>query len=74
MENEPHLYLGLSGLANRPQEMAKKYNNLLNFLGPELMLIEFERFIDNEEFNDLISQIEDTLFENDIISPNTKKL
>jgi hypothetical protein len=62
MEN----YLGLSGIVSHSNSITDRYNKLLNLLGPESMLIQFERFIDSDELKDLILFIESNLFENNI--------
>ena len=69
-ENKYHVYLGYSGIANMPQDIATKYNNLLRFLGAEEMVVQMERFLNESEFSDLIESIEDNLHENNIKSPN----
>jgi hypothetical protein len=58
--------LGIAGLVSHPKEVTEKYNKLLEQIGTEGMLIQFERFMDTEEFIDLIIQIEDNLLENGI--------
>lgn len=63
-------YMGISGIVSHPQYLADKYNILLDQVGIEGMLMQFERFIDTQELLDLIVQTEDNLFENGI-TPNT---
>ncbi len=62
--------MGISGIVSHPQELADKYNKLLDQIGMEGMLMEFERFIDTQELIDIISQTEDNLIQNGII-PST---
>ena len=64
--------MGISGIVSHPQELADKYNTLLDQIGMENMLIEFERFIDTQELIDIIRQTEDNLLQNGI-NPNTIK-
>jgi len=56
--------LGISGLVNHPSEVADKYNKLLEQIGAEGMLLQAERFLDTQEFIDLVTHIEDNLREN----------
>jgi|688.fasta_scaffold33863_11 hypothetical protein len=55
------VYLGVSGVVSLDPAKASRYNALLKILGVEGMLEQFERFIDNNELADLITQIEDNL-------------
>jgi hypothetical protein len=55
------VYLGLSGVASLDQSLSIKYNSLLAHIGTEEMLIQFERFIDDNELADLINQIEENI-------------
>ena len=48
-------------VSHDPQKV-DKYNKLLDLIGVEGMLIQFERFIDDEELSDIITQIEDNLY------------
>lgn len=56
--------MGLCGIVSHPQDLTDKYNILLDKIGVEGMLMQFERFINTEELNDLINQTEDNLIEN----------
>ncbi len=65
--------MGISGIVSHPKYLADKYNILLDQIGAEGMLMQFERFIDSQELIDLIVQTEDNLYENGI-TPNTHKI
>lgn len=56
--------LGIAGITSHPVDVNNKYNQLLEIIGVEGMLIECERFFDTEELKDLIAQIENRLNEN----------
>ena len=62
-------YLGLAGVVGHEEQLTKKYNALLKAIGSEAMLIQFERFVIDEELNDIIKQTEDNLIENGIKLP-----
>lgn len=62
-------YLGLAGIVSHDKEATKKYNALLQLLGAEEMLIQFERFLNEEQLNDIIIQAQDNLYENGIKLP-----
>lgn len=61
--------LGIAGIVSFDQSRTQKYNKLLKFIGTECMLIQFERFIDERDLDEIISQTEDNLFENNIQLP-----
>jgi len=63
------VYMGLSGVVSLDPTNSTKYNKLLDLLGAEGMLMQFERFVDDSELSDLINQIEDNLLENQIQKP-----
>ena len=65
MENTIN-YLGLSGIVSLDKDDTIKYNQLLKSIGAEGMLIQFERFLNDGMLSDLIAQVEDNLFENNI--------
>jgi hypothetical protein len=58
--------LGIAGITSHDQEKTLKYNKLLKYIGAEGMLINFERFIDEGELEQIIVQVEDNLLENNI--------
>ncbi len=55
------VYLGVSGVVSLDSSLSIKYNSLLTLIGTEGMLVQFERFIDDNELSDLIIQIEENL-------------
>lgn len=59
-------YLGLSGIGSFSQKNTEKYNKLLSILGSEGMLIQFERWMDENDLKSIIESIENNLEENDI--------
>ena len=61
--------LGIAGITSHDQEKTLKYNKLLKYIGTEGMLINFERFIDEKELEQIIVQVEDNLLENNIKLP-----
>jgi hypothetical protein len=61
--------LGLAGIVSLDQEDTIKYNKLLKYIGTEGMLIQFERFINDQDLMFLISQVEDNLLENNVRLP-----
>lgn len=61
--------LGIAGIVSFDKSRTQKYNKLLKLIGTEGMLIQFERFIDERDLDDIISQTEDNLFENNIKLP-----
>jgi hypothetical protein len=61
--------LGIAGITSHDQEKTLKYNKLLKYIGTEGMLINFERFIDEGELEQIIVQLEDNLLENNIKLP-----
>lgn len=61
--------LGIAGITSHDQEKTLKYNKLLKYIGTEGMLINFERFIDEGELEQIIVQVEDNLLENNIKLP-----
>ena len=60
------VYLGVSGVVTLDPAKAETYNKLLNYLGVEGMLTQFERLIDDGDLADLINQIDDNLYSNGI--------
>jgi len=58
--------LGISGIVSHDPVLTQKYNQLLRLIGTEGMLTQFERFIDHEELDGLITQVEENLLENNI--------
>ena len=60
-------YLGLSGIGSFSQKNTEKYNKLLSILGSEGMLIQLERWMDENDLKSIIESIENNLEENDII-------
>jgi hypothetical protein len=60
-------YLGLAGIVSLDKDDTIKYNQLLKKIGAEGMLIQFERFLNDAMLSDLITQIEDNLFENNVL-------
>lgn len=60
-------YLGLSGIGSFSQKNTEKYNKLLSILGSEGMLIQLERWMDENDLKSIIESIENNLDENDII-------
>ena len=63
MSDNKSKYLGISGVVSHDPQKVDKYNKLLDLIGVEGMLIQFERFIDDGELSILITQIEDNLYE-----------
>ena len=61
--------LGIAGIVSFDQQRTMKYNKLLKYIGTEGMLIQFERFIDERDLDEIISQTEDNLLENNIQLP-----
>jgi hypothetical protein len=61
--------LGLAGIVSHDKEKTSKYNKLLQYIGSEGMLIQFERFMDDRDLDEIISQTEDNLLENNIELP-----
>ena len=62
-------YLGLAGITGYSADMVDKYNALLEMLKPDGILIQVERWLDNDELVSLITHIEDNLRENSIALP-----
>jgi len=58
--------LGIAGLISHPAEVTSKYNRLLEQIGESGMLLQIERYLDTDEFIELISSVEDNLIENGI--------
>jgi hypothetical protein len=69
MKKVSNEYLGMTGAIGFDKTLTEKYNKLLDKIGTDGMLEQFERFIDEGELKDLISQAEDNLLENDIDLP-----
>ncbi len=61
--------LGLAGIVSHDKEKTSKYNKLLKCIGSEGMLIQFERFMDDRDLDEIIRQTEDNLLENNIVLP-----
>lgn len=61
--------LGLAGIVSHDKAKAGKYNKLLKYIGSEGMLIQFERFMDDRDLDEIIRQTEDNLLENNIKLP-----
>lgn len=59
-------YLGISGVVSHDDKDAKEYNTLLELLGTEGMLIQFERWIDGNDLSEIIKFTKDNLYENGI--------
>jgi hypothetical protein len=55
------VYLGVSGVVSLDPSLSIKYNSLLALIGTDGMLVQFERFINDNELSDLIIQIEENL-------------
>lgn len=64
---------GWGGLSGHSYEIVAKYNTLLELLGPVEMLIQFERFVDDEDLSGLIMSVENNLKENGIELPYQTK-
>jgi hypothetical protein len=62
-------YLGLAGITGFEPELVFKYNALLEKLGADGMLMQLERWIDNDDCRWIIDHIEDNLHENRIDFP-----
>lgn len=58
--------LGVAGVSSHTEKNVNEYNKLLNILGVEGMLIQFERWIDEEELEQIIQFAKDNLRENGI--------
>ena len=61
--------LGISGIVSHDPLLTQKYNQLLILFGTEGMLTQFERFIDHDELDGLITQAEENLIQNNIDLP-----
>jgi hypothetical protein len=61
--------LGLAGIVSHDKAKTSKYNKLLQHIGSEGMLIQFERFMDERDLDEIIRQTEDNLLENNIELP-----
>lgn len=62
-------YLGLAGVTGHDPDFAFRYNALLKKLGADSVLMQVERWLDNEELESLVAAIEDNLGENGIALP-----
>ena len=60
------VYLGVSGVVTLDPVKAETYNKLLNYLGVEGMLTQFERLIDDGDLADLINHVDENLYSNGI--------
>jgi hypothetical protein len=67
MENTTN-YLGIAGIVSLDKDNTIKYNLLLDKIGAEGMLIQFERFINDEMLSDLIEQVEENISTNNKIN------
>jgi hypothetical protein len=72
MENTTN-YLGIAGIVSLDKDNTIKYNLLLDKIGAEGMLIQFERFINDGMLSDLIEQVEENISTNNKIN-NQKEL
>ncbi len=61
-------YLGIAGIVSLDKDNTIKYNLLLDKIGAEGMLIQFERFINDEMLSDLIEQVEENISTNNKIN------
>lgn len=68
------IYLGNAGITTHLKEDTIQYNKLLNQLGTDNMLIQFEGFLNEQMLKDFISHIKDNLTENNISVLGTKKI
>lgn len=59
-------YLGISGVVSHDEKDAKEYNKLLNLIGVEGMLLQFERWIDGGDLSEIIKFTKDNLYESGI--------
>ena len=59
-------YLGVSGKVNMDRDLSIRYNEILNRIGSEEMLIMWERWADEQDIRGMIEHTEDILFENGI--------
>lgn len=59
-------YLGISGVVSHDDKDVKEYNKLLNLIGVEGMLLQFERWIDGGDLSEIIKFTKDNLYENGI--------
>lgn len=59
-------YLGIAGIVSHDPDTNAEYNKLLEAIGPEGMLIQFERWADTDTIKEVIEFAKDNLFENDI--------
>jgi hypothetical protein len=62
-------YLGVAGIVSHSPDVTNKYNALLELLKTDGILEQVERWMDDEDFTDLIQHIEDNLKENGISLP-----
>ena len=62
MENKSS-YLGISGVVSHDKKDVEEYNKLLNLMGAEGMLIQFERWVDAEQLSEIIQFTKDNLQE-----------
>lgn len=55
------IYLGVSGLVSHPNEVADRYNKLLDNIGYENMLFYMEKMLSTQDFRQIIKEIEDDI-------------
>jgi len=60
------IYLGVAGIISHDEDTNAEYNKLLEVLGAEGMLMQFERWADTETIREVIEFAKENLFENDI--------
>lgn len=63
---ESTTYLGLAGKAHHNPEITKRYNRMLKALGPDEMLIMWERWADDEDIESMLQHSNDILGLNNI--------
>lgn len=56
--------LGIAGIISHNEQDTHEYNNLLQTIGVDGMLMQFERWIDAEQLSDIIQFAKDNLKEN----------
>lgn len=55
------IYLGISGSASHPNDVADRYNKLLDYVGYQTMLAHMERSLTTEELRGIIKDVEEDL-------------
>lgn len=61
-----NIYLGIAGIVSHDENTTKNYNELLEKLGTEGMLMQFERWVNAEELEQVIQFTKDNLMHNKI--------